>query len=87
LIAEARATYLFLSLLQAKVGASVVSRLGDLDPTAVLALPAREVSERARLTDKGQRAFEELKERFEPEVILACLEERGLEVITLADEG
>jgi len=87
LIAEPRATYLFLSLLQAKVGASVVSRLGDLDPTGVLALPAREIAERARLTEKGRRAFEELKEGFEPEVILARLEERGIEVVTLADEG
>ena len=87
MIAEPRATYLFLSLLQAKVGASVVSRLGDLDPTGVLALPAREIAERARLTEKGRRAFEELKEGFEPEVILARLEERGIEVVTLADEG
>lgn len=87
MIAEPRATYLFLSLLQAKVGASVVSRLGDLDPTGVLALPAAEVAERARLTDKGRRAYEELKESFDPEVILARLEEKGIGAITLADRG
>lgn len=87
MIVEPRAAYLFLSLLQAKVGASVISRLGDLDPTEILALPAGEVAGRARLTEKGRQAFEELKESFDPEMVLVRLEERGIGVVTLADEG
>lgn len=86
MIADPKAAYLFLSLLQARVGASVVSRLGDLDPAKILALPAGEVAERARLTEKGRRAFEELKGDFDPGVILARLEERDIAVVTLADE-
>ena len=87
MIADPRAAYLFLSLLQAKVGASVVSRLGNLDPAKILALPVGEVAERARLTEKGRRAFEELKGGFDPGLILARLEERSFGVVTLADEG
>jgi DNA processing protein len=84
---EHRVAYLFLSLLQARVGASVVSRLGDLDPADVLALPAGKIAARARRIEKGQRAFEELKESFDPVTILACLEEKGIWTITFADEG
>ena len=86
MIAEPKAACLFLSLLQARVGASVVSRLGELDPAKILALPAEEVAGRARLTEKGRRAFEELKESFDPGRILARLEERGIGAVTLADE-
>ena len=84
---ELRIAYLFLSLLQARVGASIVSRLGDLDPTDVLALPAGEIAARARLTEKGRRAFEELKESFDPAAVLARLEEKGIWMVTFADEG
>ncbi|CAA9430895.1 Rossmann fold nucleotide-binding protein Smf possibly involved in DNA uptake [uncultured Rubrobacteraceae bacterium] len=84
---EPRVAYLFLSLLQARVGASVISRLGELDPANVLALPTAEVAARARLTEKGRRAFEELKESFDPATILARLEEKGIRVVTFADEG
>jgi DNA processing protein len=84
---EPRIAYLFLSLLQARVGASVVSRLGDLDPADVLALPAGEIAARARLTEKGQRAFEELKESFDPATVLARLEEKEIWAVTFADEG
>ncbi len=84
--AEPRSAYLFLSLLQARVGASVISRLGDLDPTGVLEMSAGELSGRARLTEKGWRAFEELREGFDPGEILSRLEEKGLKAVTLADE-
>jgi DNA processing protein len=86
LIVEERAAYLFLSLLQARVGASVVSRLGDTDPVKILEMSAEEIAGRVRLTEKGRRAFDELKEGFDPGEILAGLEERGLRAITYADE-
>lgn len=84
---EPRLAYLFLSLLQARVGAtSVVSRLGDLDPADILALPSGEVAVHARLTEKGQRALEDPKEGFDPATVLACLKEKGIRVVTFADE-
>ena len=83
---EPRVAYLFLSLLQARVGASVVSRLGDLDPVDILALPAGEIAARVKLTEKGRRAFEELKESFDPATVLARLEEKGIWAVTFADE-
>lgn len=84
---EPRVAYLFLSMLQARVGASVVSRLGDLNPADVLALPAGEIAARVKLTEKGRRAFEELKESFDPATVLARLEEKGIWAVTFADEG
>ncbi len=85
--AERRIAYLFLSLLQAKAGTSIVSRLGDQDPVEVLEMPAGELAGRARLTEKGRKAFVELKENFDPEAVLARLAEKGLRAVTLADEG
>ena len=87
MIASERAAYLFLSLLQARVGTSIVSRIGDTDPAKVLEMPADELAERARLTEQGQRAFEELRSSFDPDEMLARLAEKGLRAITLADEG
>ncbi|MDQ3636795.1 MAG: DNA-processing protein DprA [Actinomycetota bacterium] len=86
MIARDKAAYLFLSLLQARVGASVISRLGDADVAGVLEMSTGEVSSRARLTEKGQRAFEDLKESFDAEETLGRLAEKGLRTITLADE-
>ena len=85
--ANERVAYLFLSLLQARVGASIVSRLGDTDPSEVLEMPGEELAGRARLTERGLRAFEELKSDFDPDAILARLAEKGIRVVTLADEG
>lgn len=84
--ADERAAYLFLSLLQARVGASVVSRLAGTDPIKILEMSAGEIAGRVRLTEKGRGAFEELKEGFDPGEVLAGLEERGLTAITFADE-
>jgi DNA processing protein len=86
LATDEKAAYLFLSLLQARVGASILSRLGGTDPTEVLEMPAKELAERARLTERGRRTFEELKGGFDPDKILAPLIEKGLETVTLADE-
>lgn len=86
MIARERAAYLFLSLLQARVGASVVSRLGDADPAGILEMSAGEVASRARLTEKGRRAFEELKRGFDAEEVVARLAEKGAHILTRADE-
>ncbi|MGH3146638.1 MAG: DNA-processing protein DprA, partial [Rubrobacter sp.] len=87
--AKDRTAYLFLSLLQARVGASVISRLGDRDAlTRVLEAPAGELSEwTTSLSEKAARAFEELKQGFDPQVVLNSLASVGVEVLTLADES
>ncbi len=84
--AERRTAYLFLSLLQARAGTSVVSRLGHQDPVEVLEMPVEELAGRARLTEKGRKAFLDLKGDFDPEAILARLADKGLRAVTLADE-
>lgn len=86
MIANERFAYLFLSLLQARVGTSILTRLGDTDPAEVLEMPTRELAVRARLTEKGQKAFEELKSGFEPDALLGRLAEKGIDAIVLTDE-
>jgi DNA processing protein len=81
-----RDKYLFLSLLQARVGSSLVSHLGNLAPEAVLATPITDLAERAMVSDKASRAFDELQQSFDPDVMVARLAEKGIEVATLADE-
>jgi DNA processing protein len=81
-----RAKYLFLSLLQAKIGSSLVSRLGNLAPGAVLEAPLDELSGRAKISEKTSRAFDELRRSFDPTAIEDHLAEKGVVVVTLADE-
>ena len=85
--ASARDGYLFLSLLQAKAGASVVSRLGDADPAAVPQMDAREFAQRFSPTQKAVAAFEELRGAFDAEETRRRLAEGGFSVVTLADGG
>ncbi len=49
-------------------------------------MPAQELARRARLTEQGRRAFEELRSGYDPDEILTSLTERGFKVLTLADE-
>ncbi len=85
--AGARDGYLFLSLLQAKAGASIISRLGDADPARVPQMGAREFAERFSPSEKSLAAFEELRGAFAPEETRERLAERGFFAVTLADEG
>lgn len=87
MIADERAAYLFLSLLQARVGMSIISRLGGIDPAEVLEMPDEEVAGRVRLTERGRKSLEELKGGFDPDEILTRLAERGLYVLTPADDA
>ena len=81
-----RRAYLFLSLLQARTGHSLISRLGDLPPEEVLELSAAELSRRVRMTDRALRSFEELRNSFDPDETLARLAEKQVATITLVDE-
>ena len=84
---EQRRAYLFLSLLQARTGHSLISRLGDLPPEEFLDLSAAELSRRVRMTDRALRAFEELRASFDPDETLARLADKGTVAVTLADEA
>lgn len=82
-----RAKHLFLSLLQASVGGSLVSRLGNLAPEAVLEIPFSELADWTRTSEKATRAFDELQRGFDARALEAHLATRGIEVVTLADDG
>jgi DNA processing protein len=78
--------YLFLSLLQARVGVSLVSRLEGA-PDELLEAPVSEVVSQAKLTEKASRAFEELKRAFDPDRVYGALGRRGISVFTRVDAG
>jgi DNA processing protein len=84
---EQRAMYLFLSLLQARVGSSLVSHLGNLAPEAVLRMPVTELAGRAKISERASRAFEELQRAFDPGRMEERLAARGIEVLTPVDEA
>ena len=83
--ASQRSGYLFLSLLQARVGASLVSRLGDVSPDSLLETPSAELASRFEMTEKAVLAFEELKKTFDPDATHRELSGRGISVLTPAD--
>ena len=79
-------SYLFLSLLQARVGRSLISRLAGLDAATVLETPLAELAERTGMSGKAAKAFEELKLAFDPAAILDLLESKGVTLLTLGDD-
>ncbi len=81
-----RAAYLFLSLLQSRTGSSVISRLGDLPPETILKMSAGELARKVKMTERAERAFDDLKRTFDPQAVTEKLSARGIDVLTLADE-
>lgn len=81
-----RAKYLFLSLLQARVGSSLVARLGDLAPEALFETPFPDLANWGRISGKAARAFDELQRDFDAHAIKARLDARGIRVVTVADD-
>ena len=80
-----RAKYLFLSLLQARVGSSLVAHLGKLAPEAVLRTPVVEVAGRAKISERASHAFEELQRVFDPDRMQERLAAKGIEALTPID--
>ena len=80
-----RAKYLFLALLQARVGRSLVSHLGNLAPEAVLRTPVAELAGRAKISERAWRAFEELQRAFDPGRMQERLAAKGIEALTPVD--
>ncbi|MGB3680923.1 MAG: DNA-processing protein DprA [Rubrobacteraceae bacterium] len=81
-----RSAYLFLSLLQARVGSSLISRLGELPPEGILKVSSRDIAGQMKMTDRAARSFDSLKSDFDPDALLQRLSERGIETLTPADE-
>lgn len=82
-----RAKYLFLSLLQARVGSSLVSHLGNLAPEAVLRTPVVELAGRSKISERASHAFEELQRVFDPGLMQERLAAKGIEALTPVDEA
>lgn len=78
--------YLFLSLLQARVGGSLVSRLEGRPVTDVVDGAPAEIAREMRLTDRMRGAFEELRAGFDAAQVVGRLQREGIRAITLADE-
>ncbi|MDQ4128212.1 MAG: DNA-processing protein DprA [Actinomycetota bacterium] len=85
--ASDRAGYLFLSLMQARAGKSLTSRLGDRPAADVLEMPIAELVGETKASDKVVRVFEELKSVFDPDALQGRLATQGIRVVTLADEA
>jgi len=82
-----RAKYLFLSHLQARVGSSLVSRLGNLSPEAIFEAPYSELVGSTGNSEKAARAFDQLQRSFDARAAEDQLAARGIAVLTLADDG
>jgi DNA processing protein len=82
-----RTAYLFLALLQARAGSSLVTRLGELPPAAILEGPSTELAKRMALSAKAAQMLEELRRDFDPEAVYGTLSKMGIAVLTLADAG
>jgi len=82
-----RAKHLFLSHLQARVGSSLVSRLGSLSPEAIFEAPYSELVGRTGNSQKTARALEQLQHSFDAGTVEDRLNARGISVLTLADDG
>ncbi|MBA2442152.1 MAG: DNA-protecting protein DprA [Rubrobacter sp.] len=85
--AGSREGYLFLSLLQARTGTSLLRRMGDLSPDRLPEMSDRELGEHVKLSEKARRAFGELRREFDAEAVLGRLAQTGASAVTLADGG
>ena len=85
--AREKAAYLFLSLLQARVGSSVVSRLQELAPAALLEMPSGQLAARMKMTERAVQVLEDLRRDFDPRAVHESLSRRGISVLTLDDAG
>jgi len=81
------AKHLFLSLLQARIGSSLVSRLGNLAPEAIFETPFSELAGWTGISERAARAFEVLRRGFDAAAVEHRLAARGIGVLALADDG
>ena len=86
MVPSAADAYLFLSLLQARVGTSIVTRMGDLPPESILRTPSDELAAQLGLNQKTRAALKELRDGFDAAAVGARLSEEGYRAVTLADD-
>ena len=79
--------YLFLSLLQARVGGSLVSRFTGGRVQDIIEKPAAQISGEMNLTGKAARALAELRQTFDAPALLGRLGGAGIRTVTLADDA
>ena len=79
--------YLFLSLLQALVGGSMMRRLPGGDARNMLRVPASELAREMGLGEKASRTLVELAERFDAAALLDLLGRKGFRAVTYAEEA
>ncbi len=84
---SARSAYLFLSLLQARTGSSLISRLGDLPPEEVPRMSAEQLSRAVKMTDRAMGIFDKLRREFDPDRVEKELSEAGVGLLTPVDAG
>lgn len=79
--------YLFLSLLQARVGGSLMRRLPEGHAGSLLGRPVSELAREMGLGEKASRALAELAEEFDAAAVLDRLGRKGFRAVTYADEA
>jgi DNA processing protein len=85
--AEQRNAWLFFSLLQARAGTSLVSRLGNLSPVEAISMSPERFAAASGCGEKVSSHFAKMKREFRPEEVVGRLSEKGMSVVTFADEG
>ena len=79
--------YLFLSLLQARVGGSLMRRLPGGDAACILGRPAPELAREMGLGERAARALVEVADGFDATAVLDRLARNGFGAVTYADEA
>lgn len=79
--------YLFLSLLQARVGGSLMRSLPASLPGRLLERSASELAREMGLGEKATRVLAELAEGFDAAAVLGRLERKRFRAVTYADEA
>ncbi len=79
--------YLFLSLLQARVGGSLMRRLPGRDVAGIFQRPLPEVAREMGLGEKAACALEDLAQGFDAAAVLERLGRKGLWAVTYADRA
>jgi DNA processing protein len=79
--------YLFLSLLQARVGSSLMRRIPGGETGSLLQRSAPELAREMKLGEKATRALADLAEGFDAAAVLDRLRRKGFRAVTYADEA
>jgi len=85
--AEERGAWLFFSLLQARAGTSLVTRLGNIPPSEAMGMPPERFAAATGCGEKVSSHFAQMRRDFRPSEVVGMLSEKGVAVVTFADDG